>query len=238
MILFQFPSSICSFMLESFLRLWSWILLFPLKKLWHTMPSKLGILRMNFLCSQKCPYEIFLPTPHMWLQNTYIKDKFLASGILYTEAVNIKDKFLASGILYTEAVTLSCSVRKVFLEILQNSQGNTCARVSSLIKLQAESCNFIKKETVAQVFSVNFAKLVGTPFLTEDLRRLLLYTAIVHLKLDKSNRASFRLPLHRTALKPSNILHVQYHTIWNRKVVPIFKKFWLNIVSPRRGLEV
>ena len=221
MILFQFPSSICSFMLESFLRLWSWILLFPLKKLWHTMPSKLGILRMNFLCSQKCPYEIFLPTPHMWLQNTYIKDKFLASGILYTEAV-----------------TLSCSVRKVFLEILQNSQGNTCARVSSLIKLQAESCNFIKKETVAQVFSVNFAKLVGTPFLTEDLRRLLLYTAIVHLKLDKSNRASFRLPLHRTALKPSNILHVQYHTIWNRKVVPIFKKFWLNIVSPRRGLEV
>ena len=30
-----------------------------------------------------------------------------------------------------------CSMKKVFLEILQNSQENTCARVSFLIKLQA-----------------------------------------------------------------------------------------------------
>ena len=30
-----------------------------------------------------------------------------------------------------------CSAKKVFLEILQNSQENTCARVSFLIKLQA-----------------------------------------------------------------------------------------------------
>ena len=37
-----------------------------------------------------------------------------------------------------------CSVRKkVFLEILQNSQENTCARGSFLITLQAWSCNFI-----------------------------------------------------------------------------------------------
>ena len=30
----------------------------------------------------------------------------------------------------TEAVTRRCSVKKVFLEILQNSHENTCARVS------------------------------------------------------------------------------------------------------------
>ena len=36
-----------------------------------------------------------------------------------------------------EAVVWMCSVEKVFLEILQNSQENTCARVSFLIKLQA-----------------------------------------------------------------------------------------------------
>ena len=30
-----------------------------------------------------------------------------------------------------------CSVKKVFLEILQNSQENTCAEVSFLITLQA-----------------------------------------------------------------------------------------------------
>ena len=39
----------------------------------------------------------------------------------------------------TEAVTKRYSVKKVFLEILHNSQENTCARVSFLIKLQA--CN-------------------------------------------------------------------------------------------------
>ena len=36
-----------------------------------------------------------------------------------------------------EAVAQTRSVKKMFLEILQNSQENTCARVSILIKLQA-----------------------------------------------------------------------------------------------------
>ena len=36
-----------------------------------------------------------------------------------------------------EAVAQTCFVKKVFLEISQNSQENTCARVSFLIKLQA-----------------------------------------------------------------------------------------------------
>ena len=41
--------------------------------------------------------------------------------------------------------------KKVFLKVWQNSQENTCARISFLIKLQA--CNFIKKETLAHMFS-------------------------------------------------------------------------------------
>ena len=36
-----------------------------------------------------------------------------------------------------EAVAQKCSVKKVFFEISQNSQENTCARVSFLIKLLA-----------------------------------------------------------------------------------------------------
>ena len=75
-----------------------------------------------------------------------------------------------------------CSVKKVFLEISQNSQENTCGRDSFLIKLQAscytpaktsknlwfsdvfmgykkEGCNFIKKETLAQVFSCEFCEI-------------------------------------------------------------------------------
>ena len=38
---------------------------------------------------------------------------------------------------FPEVVVQSCSVKKVFLEISQNSQENTCVRVSFLIKLQA-----------------------------------------------------------------------------------------------------
>ena len=34
-----------------------------------------------------------------------------------------------------EAVAKKCSVKEVFLEILQNSQENTCATVSFLIKI-------------------------------------------------------------------------------------------------------
>ena len=41
-----------------------------------------------------------------------------------------------------ETVAKSCSVKKVFLEVSQNSQENTCARVSFLIKLQASGLQF------------------------------------------------------------------------------------------------
>ena len=43
--------------------------------------------------------------------------------------------------------------KRCFIEILENSQENICARVSFLIKLQESACNFIKKRTSAQVFS-------------------------------------------------------------------------------------
>ena len=50
----------------------------------------------------------------------------------------------------------------MFLEISQNSQENTWARVSFLIKLQ--TCNFIKKETLAQVFSCEFGEITKNTF--------------------------------------------------------------------------
>ena len=53
-----------------------------------------------------------------------------------------------------------CSVKKkVFLEISQNSQEKTSARDSFLIKLQDEACNFIKKESLAYVFSCEFCEI-------------------------------------------------------------------------------
>ena len=49
--------------------------------------------------------------------------------------------------------------KKVFLEISQNSQEKTSARDSFLIKLQDEACNFIKKESLAYVFSCEFCEI-------------------------------------------------------------------------------
>ena len=60
-----------------------------------------------------------------------------------------------------------CSLKKVFLEISQNLQENTSARVSFLIKLQA--CNFIKKDTLPQVFSCEFCEISKNTFFTEHL---------------------------------------------------------------------
>ena len=45
---------------------------------------------------------------------------------------------------------------KNFSKILQNSQESTCARVSFLIKLQAQACKFIKKETGTKCLSTPF----------------------------------------------------------------------------------
>ena len=64
-----------------------------------------------------------------------------------------------------EAVVQRCSVKKVFMGISQNSQENTCARVSFLIKLQASgtvdrwflSEHLFLQNTSGMVFLPNFS---------------------------------------------------------------------------------
>ena len=46
-----------------------------------------------------------------------------------------------------ESVAWRPAAKKLFLKISQNSQENNCSRVCKL-ELQAEICNFIKKETL------------------------------------------------------------------------------------------
>ena len=63
----------------------------------------------------------------------------------------------------------------MFLQISQNSQENTCARVSFLTKLKATVCNFVKKQTLTLVyFPVNFAKFLRTHLQQNTSGRLLL----------------------------------------------------------------
>ena len=62
-----------------------------------------------------------------------------------------------------EGVAQRCSVNKV-LTVLQNSQESICARVSFSIKLQAKANNFIKKETLTQMFSCEFCEILKNIF--------------------------------------------------------------------------
>ena len=57
----------------------------------------------------------------------------------------------------------------MFLKISQNSQENTCARISVLIK-----SNFVKIEILAQVFPCEFCEISKNTFLQNTSGRLLL----------------------------------------------------------------
>ena len=65
--------------------------------------------------------------------------------------------------IYAEAVVRRCSLKKMFLEISQNSQENTCARVSFLNNLP-QACNLFKKESLVQVFTCEFYEISKNTF--------------------------------------------------------------------------
>ena len=64
----------------------------------------------------------------------------------------------------TEVVVWRCSVKKVFLEISQNSQENICARISFLIKLQSSGLQLYKKRGSDTVFSCKFCEISKNTF--------------------------------------------------------------------------
>ena len=68
-----------------------------------------------------------------------------------------------------EAATRNVLKQEAFFEISQKSQENIRVRVSFLIKLQVSVCNFIKKETLTQVFSCKFCEISKNTFFTEHL---------------------------------------------------------------------
>ena len=70
-------------------------------------------------------------------------------------------------------VARTCSVKKLFLEMSQDSQEKTCARVFFLIKLP-RPVNLLKKRLWHRRFPVNSEKFLRTTFFIERLCWLLL----------------------------------------------------------------
>ena len=101
--------------------------------------------------------------------------------VLSTITISLREVFHAVEKLgqWTEAVAQRCPMKRVLLEISQNPQENTCARVSILIKMQAwglqvRPATLLIKSFWRRWFPVNFAKFLRKPFFKEHLRWLLL----------------------------------------------------------------
>ena len=73
------------------------------------------------------------------------------------------------SIITTEVAIGGDLWKKSVLKNFAKFTGNMPAKVSFLIKLQAETCNFIKKETLEQVFPCEFFKIFKNNFFTEHL---------------------------------------------------------------------
>ena len=105
---------------------------------------------------------LFFSVFFLYLSMSTFKVVFSSSYATVTFVLSTTYLLDQSNSSYSEAVVRRCSVKKVYLVISQNSQENTCARVSFLN-------NFIKKET-AKVFSCEFCEISKNNFFTEHLR--------------------------------------------------------------------
>ena len=92
---------------------------------------------------------------------------------------NVFQKLLTESSVNSETVARRCPIKKVFLEILQHSQESA----------QGVCTEFAQ----TQIFPVNLAKFLRTPFLTENLRWLLLLFVIYLFNYDSSKSTFFML---------------------------------------------
>ena len=92
----------------------------------------------------------------------------------------------------------------MFLEVPQNSQENTCARVSFL-------CNFIKKETLAQVFSCERCEISKNTFSYECFLQSTLVAASENWESDFS---SFAKIFSKDIFQGLLLLHIMSRVIW------------------------
>ena len=111
--------------------------------------------------------------------------------------------------LIKEVIVRRCSLEKMFLEILQNSQETTCTRVPFLIKLQACArvsfltklpATLLKKRLWHGCFPVNFAKYLRTPFLTKHFWWLLLELHLILSHWSRNRSKISNLHCNKTVL--------------------------------------
>ena len=131
----------------------------------------------------------------------------------------------------------TCSIKIVFLEILQNSQQNNCPRVPFLM-----ACNFIKKETLAQAFSCEFCEILNTFFTPLDDWLYLDLTSLLQILAEKKHR-QIKLPTLSKSMNiniwlvdTSNQLVLRVSTTTKIKFSKKESSYWQNSVLCDRSI--
>ena len=124
----------------------------------------------------------------------------------------------------------------MFLKISQNSQENTCARASFLIKLQASG---LKKRLWHRCFPVNFVKFLRAPFFTEHIWTTASVNASIFNKVwktsfwvhfgpfswpKKTSKQDFSKKFNQVNLK--TICYCNFIQFMYKYWVPIFHRTW------------
>ena len=91
---------------------------------------KESISHMRYFILRTLFFKLILDSYLDYSDHFYFDCKLNLGKLLWTYYFH----FIFLFVFYSEAVAQRCSVKKVFLDISQNSQGNTSARVSFLIK--------------------------------------------------------------------------------------------------------
>ena len=88
-------------------------------------------------------------------------------SFFHKKCVDVPNFELHRGLLVLiDAVVQKRFVKNMFLEVSENSQENTCGRVSFLIKLQALGQQvYLKRDSGTDCLPVNFVKFLRGPFL-------------------------------------------------------------------------
>ena len=127
-------------------------------------------------------YLVLLLQPlNMYIFAGWQSSLFYKNCKQYSKIINRTHMGLISS--YDRSTQQTCSLKKLFLKISQNSQENTCARVSFLMKLQAKA--FVTKETLEQDFSCEFCEIFKNTFTQNTFGQLLLLLKVQSCKLKK-----------------------------------------------------
>ena len=125
-----------------------------IKQLFHEFLILYKIVLVLFVTCNNQNLITFLIS-HFWIYHTVKNESSLWQNFTFKTLFTPRDR---------PSTTYRSSRSEVFcekdvLEISQNSQENTCTRVSFLISCRPQVCNFIKKGTLAQVFSCEFCEI-------------------------------------------------------------------------------